>query len=80
MAERIDAIGPGVAPVIDPVGAVVPAADTSNVDTVIVGGTIRKRNGSLMAGWENAHKAVQASGEYLQEALEKKKAAAAVEP
>ncbi|HZB78672.1 MAG TPA: amidohydrolase family protein [Actinomycetota bacterium] len=75
----VDATGPGVAPVIDPVGAVVLAADTSNVDTVIVGGTIRKRNGSLVGDWESARRAVQASSEYLQGALEKKKAAAADE-
>jgi cytosine/adenosine deaminase-related metal-dependent hydrolase len=37
-----------VAPVIDPVATVVMCADTSNVDTVIVGGRIVKHNGQLI--------------------------------
>jgi len=37
-----------VAPVVDPVATVVISADTSNVDTVIVGGRIIKHNGRLM--------------------------------
>ena len=73
----IDGHGPGIAPVIDPVGAVVLSADTANVDTVIVGGKIQKRGGKLLADWESARKAVQTSSEYLREALEKKKKAAA---
>ena len=72
----IDGHAPGVAPVIDPVGAVVLSADTSNVDTVIVGGKIHKRDGKLLADWESARKAVQASSEYLLDALAKKQAAA----
>src|SRR5207253_5288039 len=38
----IDAKAPNVAPVIDPVGAVVCAADVSNVYTVLVNGRDRK--------------------------------------
>lgn len=75
----IDGHAPGVAPVVDPVGAVVLSADTSNVDTVLVGGKIHKRNGKLLADWGSARKAVQASSDYLREALEKKKAAAKAE-
>ena len=37
-----------VAPVVDPVATVVISADTSNVDTVIVGGQVIKHNGRLM--------------------------------
>ena len=70
----IDGHAPAIAPVIDPVGAVVLSADTSNVDTVIVGGAIRKRGGKLLADWESARKGVQASSEYLQDALAKKQA------
>lgn len=72
----IDGHGPGIAPVIDPVGAVVLSADTSNVDTVIVGGKIHKRDGKLSADWASASKALQASSDYLREALVKKQAAA----
>jgi 5-methylthioadenosine/S-adenosylhomocysteine deaminase len=36
-----------VAPVVDPVASVVIAADTSNVDTVMVAGRIVKQNGQL---------------------------------
>lgn len=35
-------------PLVDPVSTVVTSADTSNVDTVIVGGEIRKRDGKLV--------------------------------
>jgi cytosine/adenosine deaminase-related metal-dependent hydrolase len=72
----IDGRGPGVTPVIDPVGAVVLSADTANVDTVIVGGKVRKRGGKLTGDWESARRAVQASSEHLQQALERKKAEA----
>jgi 5-methylthioadenosine/S-adenosylhomocysteine deaminase len=75
----IDGHAPAVAPVIDPVAAVVLSADTSNVDTVIVGGKVVKRGGRLVADWESARKGVQASSEYLQEALAKKKAEEAVQ-
>jgi cytosine/adenosine deaminase-related metal-dependent hydrolase len=75
----IDGHGPGVAPVVDPVGAVVLSADTANVDTVVVGGKVHKRNGTLVADWESARKSVQASSEYLREALAARKAAAEAE-
>jgi hypothetical protein len=44
---------------------------------VIVGGKLRKRGGKLVADWESARKGVQASSEYLQDALAKRKAEAA---
>jgi 5-methylthioadenosine/S-adenosylhomocysteine deaminase len=69
----IDATGPGVAPVIDPVAAVVLCADTSNVDTVIIGGKIHKRDGRLLADWDAARKRVEASSAYLVDALARKK-------
>jgi hypothetical protein len=56
---------------------VVLSADTANVDTVIVAGKVRKRGGRLTGDWESARRAVQASSEHLQSALEKKKADAA---
>lgn len=42
---RADAIN--TFPVIDPVGTIVTSADTSNVDTVLVRGEVRKRGGQL---------------------------------
>lgn len=45
----IDASAVNVAPVIDPVAAVVCAADVSNVDTVMVNGVIQKQGGKLHA-------------------------------
>lgn len=42
---RADAIN--TFPVIDPIGTVVASADTSNVDTVLVRGEVRKRGGQL---------------------------------
>ena len=54
-----------VAPVIDPVGAVVCAADVSNVDTVLVDGKILKRDGKLVHELTGPAKAVEASRDYL---------------
>jgi 5-methylthioadenosine/S-adenosylhomocysteine deaminase len=62
LGERVGTLTPGkeadivllrqfqinVMPVNDPIGAVVWAMDTSNVDTVIVGGTAMKRGGELL--------------------------------
>ena len=70
----IDGNAPGTAPVIDPVGTVVLAADTANVDMVIIGGAIRKRNGALTGDWASARAKVRTSSEYLQEALAKRQA------
>ncbi len=72
----IDGSGPGIAPVIDPVASVVLCADTSNVDTVIVGGRIQKRGGKLTADWGAAAAKVQASSDHLRDALERKMAEA----
>jgi 5-methylthioadenosine/S-adenosylhomocysteine deaminase len=69
----IDGGAPGTAPVIDPIATVVLCADTSNVDTVIVGGAIQKRDGKLVADWEAARRGLEASSGYLVEALAKKK-------
>lgn len=43
---RADAIN--TIPVVDPIATIVTSADTSNVDTVLVGGEIRKRHGRLV--------------------------------
>ena len=69
----IDGKGVATAPVIDPVATVVLCADTSNVDTVIIGGKILKRDGKLLADWATARRRLEASRDYLVEALEKKR-------
>jgi 5-methylthioadenosine/S-adenosylhomocysteine deaminase len=69
----IDATGPGIAPVIDPVAAVVLCADTSNVDTVIIDGKVHKRDGTLLADWGSALKRLQESSDYLVDALARRK-------
>jgi 5-methylthioadenosine/S-adenosylhomocysteine deaminase len=61
----IETKSPNIAPVIDPVGAVVCAADISNVDTVIVDGRILQRNGKLLAEIGGARRDVEASRDYL---------------
>jgi 5-methylthioadenosine/S-adenosylhomocysteine deaminase len=68
----IDGSGQGIAPIIDPVASVVLCADTSNVDTVIIDGKIRKRDGKLLANWDPARKRLQESSDYLVEAREKR--------
>jgi 5-methylthioadenosine/S-adenosylhomocysteine deaminase len=61
----IDGDAVNVAPIIDPVGAVVCAADISNVETVIVNGVIRKRDGKLLADLSGPRRDVMASRDYL---------------
>ncbi len=61
----IDGSAVNVAPVIDPVAAVVVAADTSNVDMVMVDGVVLKRDGKLVANLAVPRKAVEASRDFL---------------
>lgn len=61
----IDGSAVNVAPVIDPVGAVVCAADVSNVKTVLVAGEVLKRDFRLAASLVEPRKAVEASRDYL---------------
>jgi 5-methylthioadenosine/S-adenosylhomocysteine deaminase len=61
----IDATSLAVAPVIDPVAAVVLCADVSNVETVIVDGEVRKRDGKLLADVDKVRSDVEGSRDYL---------------
>jgi 5-methylthioadenosine/S-adenosylhomocysteine deaminase len=61
----IDGSAVNVAPVIDAVGAVVCAADVSNVKSVLVGGQFLKRDFRLAASLAEPRKAVEASRDYL---------------
>ncbi|HEX2153645.1 MAG TPA: amidohydrolase family protein [Acidimicrobiia bacterium] len=63
------------APVIDPVATVVLAADVSNVDTVIIGGKIHKRNGKMIADISRAVGLVNSSRDYLVGQIENRKEA-----
>jgi cytosine/adenosine deaminase-related metal-dependent hydrolase len=63
----IDGKGPAMAPVIDPVAAVVLFADTSNVKTVIIDGKLQKRDGRLLADWDAARERLQRSCDHLLE-------------
>ncbi|MEA2622455.1 MAG: 5-methylthioadenosine/S-adenosylhomocysteine deaminase [Chloroflexota bacterium] len=61
----IDGGAVNVAPIIDPVGAVVCAADVSNVDTVIIDGRIVKKDGKLLANLDTPRRLVEESRDYL---------------
>ena len=61
----IDGHAVNVAPIIDPVGAVVCAADVSNVDTVMVNGVVLKRDGKLVADLSGPRRKVMASSDFL---------------
>jgi len=61
----IDATALNVAPVHDAVAAVTLSADVSNVDTVIVDGVIRKRDGRLLADVDRARRLVEESRDRL---------------
>jgi 5-methylthioadenosine/S-adenosylhomocysteine deaminase len=69
----IDATALNVAPVIDPYAAVTLCADVSNVETVIVGGNVRKRDGRLVADVDQARRLVEASRDHLAQQVEAKK-------
>jgi 5-methylthioadenosine/S-adenosylhomocysteine deaminase len=69
----IDARALNVAPVIDPVAAVTLSADVSNVETVIVDGVVRKRDGKLVGDIERARSLVEASRDHLLDAAAKAK-------
>jgi 5-methylthioadenosine/S-adenosylhomocysteine deaminase len=61
----IDASAPNTAPLLDPVAAVVTAADVSNVDTVIVNGVVKKRDGRLVDSFDRARRLVEESRDHL---------------
>ena len=61
----LDGSAVNVAPIIDPVGAVVCAADVSNVKTVMVDGELLKEDFKLKASLEGPRRAVEASRDYL---------------
>jgi cytosine/adenosine deaminase-related metal-dependent hydrolase len=61
----IDTKAVNVAPVIDPVGAVVCAADVSNVKTVVVDGKVLKRDFELTAELDGPRREVESSRDYL---------------
>ncbi len=61
----IDARQPNIVPVFDPVAAVTLCADVSNVDTVIIGGTVRKRGGKMLADVTRSRQLVENSRDYL---------------
>ncbi|MEU8752883.1 amidohydrolase family protein [Streptomyces chartreusis] len=71
----VDATALNVAPVHDAAAAVTLSADVSNVDTVIVDGVIRKRDGRLVADVDRARRMVQESRDRLLAAKEAKSAA-----
>jgi 5-methylthioadenosine/S-adenosylhomocysteine deaminase len=72
----IDARPLNVAPVIDPVAAVTLCADVSNVETVMVDGQIRKRDGKLVGDVDRARNLVEAARDYLLAETAKRKGAA----
>ena len=65
----LDATSLAMAPIIDPVAAVVLSADVSNVETVIVDGVARKRDGQLLADVAKARSDVESSRDYLLNAV-----------
>lgn len=71
----IDARSLNMAPVIDPVAAVVLCADVSNVDTVIVDGVTKKQDGRLLGDIDKARADVEASRDHLLQAVAQKQPA-----
>ena len=63
----LDGSAVNMAPIIDPVGAVVCAADVSNVKTVLVDGELLKEDFKLVASLDGPRRAVQESRDYLLE-------------
>jgi cytosine/adenosine deaminase-related metal-dependent hydrolase len=69
----IDAKSLNMVPIIDPVAAVVLCADVSNVDTVLVAGQVKKRDGKLLADVDKARADVEASRDHLLAATAEKR-------
>ena len=63
----LDGSAVNMAPIIDPVGAVVCAADISNVRTVLVDGEVLKEDFKLKASLDGPRRAVEESRDYLLE-------------
>jgi cytosine/adenosine deaminase-related metal-dependent hydrolase len=63
----LDGSAVNMAPIIDPVGAVVCAADISNVKTVFVDGEALKEDFKLKASLDGPRRAVEQSRDYLLE-------------
>jgi 5-methylthioadenosine/S-adenosylhomocysteine deaminase len=73
----IDGSAPNVAPIIDPVAAVVISADVSNVDTVIANGEIKKQDGKLIGvDLDRARNLIETSRDNLLGRLKEKQAQA----
>ncbi len=73
----LDATALNMAPVHDPVAAVTVCADVSNVESVLVAGVFRKRDGRLLADVDRARDLVAASRDHLVAETRRRKAAAA---
>ena len=71
----LDATALNMAPVIDPVAAVTLCADVSNVDTVLIAGQVKKRDGRLLADADAARRLVEASRDHLVQEAERRRAA-----
>jgi cytosine/adenosine deaminase-related metal-dependent hydrolase len=65
-----------MAPIHDPVAAVTLCADVSNVESVLVAGEFRKRDGRLLADVARARELVDNSRDYLVAEADRRKAAA----
>jgi cytosine/adenosine deaminase-related metal-dependent hydrolase len=73
----LDATALNMAPIHDPVAAVTLCADVSNVETVLVAGEFRKRDGRLLADVARARNLVENARDHLVAESERRKAAAA---
>jgi cytosine/adenosine deaminase-related metal-dependent hydrolase len=72
----LDATAINMTPIHDPVAAVVLCADVSNVETVLVAGQFRKRDGKLLADVAHARTLVENSRDHLLAETARRKAAA----
>jgi cytosine/adenosine deaminase-related metal-dependent hydrolase len=72
----LDATAINMAPIHDPVAAVTLCADVSNVESVLVAGEFRKRDGRLLADVARARELVDNSRDYLVAEADRRKAAA----
>ncbi len=69
--QVIDATAPNMAPLMNPVAAVVLSADVSNVETVMVAGRTVKQDGRLVGGFDRARQLVEDSRDYLVSQVER---------
>lgn len=67
----VRATDPNTAPINDPYATIIGHAHPGNVETVLVGGRILKKDGRLIADWDSVRRRLEASRDHVMEQVER---------